>query len=179
MGFIEAGLIGMTTVVAMFGYVLFVPFVIMYILEEIRGRRAGDRDPLLGAKLVSTLFLSVAFQVALAGLTAVLAALVDDRIGGETVTKNAIGLLFGGVAAGVMPLLIYRRVAGNGHGRFARQALGINAIITGAVATVALISTSMVIFNEGRLAALITVDLVYAIATMTCVRPLLTPEKSS
>lgn len=178
MGLIEAGIIGMSTTVALLGYVLFVPFVIMYILEEIRGRRAGDRDPHLGAKLVSTLFLSIAFQVALAGLTALLVSLVDDRLGNESVTKNAIGLLFGGVAAGVMPLVVYRRVAGDGHGRFARQALGVNAIITGSVASVALIGTSLVIFNEGRLAAMVTVDVIYGIAAWACVRPLLAADKA-
>lgn len=176
MGIIEAGIIGMTTVVALFGYVLFVPFIIMYILEEIRGRRAGDRDPQLGVKLVSTLFLSVAFQAALMGLAGLLAVLVDDRMGSEMVGKNALGLLCGGLAAGVMPLVIYRRVAGNGHARFGRQALGVNAVITGAVATIAIISTSMVIFNEGRLAAALVVDVVYTIAAALCVRPLLAPE---
>lgn len=178
MGFIEAGIMGLTTVVATFGYVLFVPFVIMYVLEEIRGRRAGDRDPQLGAKLISTLFLSVAFQAALAGFAALLAGLVDDRLGGDIVRKNAMGMLFGGLAAGAMPLLVYRKVAGNGHVRFARQALGVNAIITGAAATVAIISTSLVFFNEGGVAAGLVVVVIYVTAALLCVRPLLAPEKA-
>lgn len=175
MGILEGAVMGLTTMAVMIAYGLVGPFLIVYILEEIRGRRAGDRDPQLGAKLVSTLFLSVAFQVALMGLAAMLAGMVDERIGGETVSKNAMGLLCGGLAAGVLPLLIFRRVAGNGHTRIVRQAYGVNAVLTAAIGTFALVSSFLVLFNEGKVAALLAVDLVYLGAAALCVRPLLPP----
>lgn len=173
MGIIEAGIMGLTTMVMVMAYVLIVPFGVMYILEEIRGWRTGARDPNLGARLVSTLFLSVSAQVALAGLAALLAGLVEDQLGGETVRKNALALVFGGIAAGVMPLLVYRRVADDARGTVTRQALGINAIVTGAVATLATVAASLTFFNEGRVAAVVVIMLVYAGATTGFVRPLL------
>lgn len=179
MGLIEAGVMGLTTMAMMVAYLLFVPFVIMYILEEIRGRRTDSRDPQLGAKLVSTLFLSVAFQIALMGLAAFFAGVVDDRLGGETLTKNATGLLVGGLVAGIYPLLVYRKVAGNGHGRIFRQALGVNALITGTVATFSTVSFFMVLFNDGRLGALISIMLVYIAASRLTLQPLLSAETPS
>lgn len=176
MGLMEAGIMGVTWMAVMLAYVMFVPFVIMYILEEIRGRRAGDRDPQLGAKLVTTLFLSVAFQVALMGLAAFLASIVDERLASETLSKNALGLLTGGLVAGIYPLLAYRKVAGNGHPRIARQALGVNALVTGATATFSTVTFFMVLFNDGRLGAIVAVMLVYIAASRLCLHPLLKPE---
>jgi hypothetical protein len=176
MGLIEAGIMGLTTMAMMVAYLLFVPFVIMYVLEEIRGRRSNSRDPQLGAKLVSTLFLSVAFQIALMGLAAFLAGIVDERLGGETLSKNAIGLLVGGLVSGIYPLLVYRKVAGNGHARIARQAFGVNALITGTVATFSTVSFFMVLFNDGKLGAIVAVMLVYIVASRLTMHPLLAAE---
>jgi hypothetical protein len=176
MGLIEAGIMGLTTMALVMTYMLVVPFVIMYILEEIRGRRSNSRDPQLGAKVVSTLFLSVAFQVALMGLAAFIAGVVDDRLGGDTLSKNAMGLLTGGLVAGIYPLLVYRKVAGNGHTRIARQALGVNALLTGSTATFSTVTFFMVLFNDGRLGAIVAVMLVYIAASRLTLHPLLAPE---
>lgn len=175
MGILEGALMGLTTMAVMIAYALVLPFVIIYILEEVRGRRSGDRDPHLGAKLVSMLFMSVAGQIALLGLTALLAGMVDERLGGEAISKNAFGLVCGGLAAGVLPLLIYRRVAGNGHDRVMRQAFGVNAIVTLTIGTFAVVSTFLVLFNDGKMAAVLAADLVYLGAAALCVRPLLPP----
>ena len=175
MGILEGALMGLTTMAFMIAYALVLPFLVVYILEEVRGRRSGDRDPNLGAKTVSMLFLSIATQIALLGLTALLAGMVDDRLGGDMVSKNAFGLVCGGLAAGVLPLLIYRRVAGNGHDRVMRQAFGVNAIVTLAIGTSAVVTTFLVLFNEGRIAAVLAADLVYLGAAALSVRPLLPP----
>lgn len=175
MGLLEGAMMGLTTMAVMIAYVMFLPFVIIYILEEIRGRRAGDRDPNLGAKMVSTLFISVAAQIALLGITALLAGMVDDRLGGEMISKNAFGLVCGGLAAGVLPLLLYRRVAGNGHDRVVRQAFGVNAVVTLVIGTFSLVTTFLVLFNDGRLAAMLAADVVYLGASVLAARPLLPP----
>lgn len=178
MGLIEAGIMGLTTMAMVVAYVLFIPFVIMYILEEVRGRRTNSRDPQLGAKLITTLFMSVAFQVALIGLTAMVCTIVDERMESDYVRRSALGLLSGGLVAGIYPLLAYRKIADNGHARIARQALGVNALLTGAVAMFATISLFLVMFNEGKLASMVTITLFYIVASRVLLSPLLQPEKA-
>lgn len=178
MGLIEAGIMGLTTMAMVVAYVLFIPFVIMYILEEVRGRRTNSRDPQLGAKLITTLFMSIAFQVALIGLTAMVCTIVDERMESDYVRRSALGLLSGGLVAGIYPLLAYRKIADNGHARIARQALGVNALLTGAVAMFATISLFLVMFNEGKLASMVTITLFYIAASRVLLSPLLQPEKA-
>lgn len=173
MGILEAGIMGLTTVVMVMAYVLIVPFGVMYVLEELRGWRSGGRDPNLGARVVTALLLSVCAQVALGGLAALIAGFVEEQLGGELVRKNALALVFGGIAAAALPLVMVRRLAEDRRGTITRQALGINALVAGAVTTFAIFATSLAFFNDGKIAALVVVALTYGGATMGFLRPLL------
>jgi|GEM_PF-3097082 len=160
---------------------LVIAFVLVYFAADAQGRRSGNRDEGLGARIVTSFLLTLTFQAALAGIALFLAALFDG--GPEIMTKMGIGLIVGAGVASILPLVVQKsRVPALSAGArdfVGRKAIGINAIVTGAGSTVGLMGICVgLIVGEDLQPAVIAVTLVYtagAVVTMLAVSKAGTP----
>ena len=156
------------------------PFGIIYIMGVLRGRN-GDKDPLLGAKVISCLLLTVAFQIFLLGTTIFIETLIDG--GGdhmrmdEQQRKTAMALCLSGLLVGAYAYYIFRnRASATGDGQVFRQASGLNAITTGLVAVISLTSFLVAMFNESPFVAVASMFaslVTYGAGHLLCMVPVL------
>ncbi len=131
--------------------VLLLAFLLIYVLEHVDGKRSGERDPMLGVKVLLTLLMTFSFQVAVLGTAWLLASLFQDSPGDEL--KTALGAILGGLLAGAPSAFVwFNRFHGDANQRVRRQALGLNAILAGLVYTVS-ITMAMVIIVGGSAGA--------------------------
>ena len=110
---------------------LLLPFLYIYLLHDYSGRREGKRDPMLGAKVFTTLLMTLCGQLALSGLALIGVAVVTEG-SGEFLTKTGAGLITAGVIVGSYPTFLYfTKVRSPAGANVAHQALGLNALLTG------------------------------------------------
>jgi len=122
-------------------------FLAVYLTEEMRANRTGEREENLGAKVLGGLLFCVAAQFAVFGLAIVFASFSLDSFVGGYVRKAGMGFLFGGAAAAVFPLLILKHVGAlkTGAGKFdfsdriTNKSRGICAVSSGLMTTVVLV----------------------------------------
>lgn len=156
---------GMAAVIAaMFAIYLIIAFILVYFAADGQGRRAGDRDPALGARIVTTFLLTITFQTALAGLALLLAAVFEG--GPDMMFKMSIGLVVGAGIGSVLPLVVHKtrlpRLTGTATDRVARKAMGINAVLTGTASTAALMAVTVGLIAGGDIQpAMVAVALAY------------------
>jgi hypothetical protein len=146
---------------AMFLPGLAVPFLYIYLLHDYTGRRTGTRDPLLGAKIATTLMMTIGGQLALAGLAMVAISVVGDGDTSGTMKSGFGMLLAGGIVAALPTVLYLTRIRTEGGARVGHQALGLNAILTAAVFTGAVIVACQAVFHDFAVAEALAVALVY------------------
>lgn len=151
-------------IAAMFAIYLIIAFILVYFAADGQGRRAGDRDPALGARIVTTFLLTITFQTALAGLALFLAAIFEG--GPDMMVKLSIGLVVGAGVGSVLPLVVHKtrlpRLSGAATDRVARKAVGINAVLTGTASTAALMGVTTALIAGGDIQPrMIAVALVY------------------
>lgn len=161
-GLMEFGLI--SSFVPMLVWMLIVPFVIVYILADVHGRRVGERDPNLGAKVLFSLLLSVCAQIALTGLALFFATLFDSDLDGD-MRKTALALIVAGVSSSAFPIAFWSRLQGMGSFNMGQKALGINAIVTGLVFVTAFTVFVVMLFNGENVGAPLAITLVYGAAS--------------
>ena len=138
------------------------PFGLIYILGFLRGRD-GNKDPLLGAKVISCLLLTLSLHILLMGATGLLELFLDKF--GDPIVRVQMGpinhqlrtsyaLCVSALACGSYAFATLMRASKSGDGQVFRQASGLNAISTGIVTVVTLTLLLVSIFNEAKMAAL-------------------------
>ena len=184
MGFERALVSGTAILVPYLALSALLPFGIIYIMGVLRGRN-GDKDPLLGAKVISCLLMTVAFQIFLLGTTIFIETLLDGGGGqfgrgmnvDEQQRKTATALCLSGLLVGAYAYYIFRnRASATGDGQVFRQASGLNAITTGLVAVVSLTSFLVAMFNESTftaVASLFAALVTYGAGHLLCMVPVL------
>lgn len=129
------------------------PFLYIYLVHDYAGRREGNRDPLLGSKVFTTLMMTLAVQLALAGGALVLVSIVGDG-NTDNLFKTGLGFILAGTVVGVFPaVLYYTRVRTHAGARVAHQALGLNALLFGIAFTAMVVVASQGIFHESEVVA--------------------------
>jgi len=157
--------------IAGLAWVLFIPFMIIYILERSRANRAGEHPGGLGAATIGSLMGTVGWQSLLGGVALLLAHMIEDM--GDSTADTAGGLILGALIASVLPAMILRHAINLGAGRVIRSALGVNAALTGLISMGMTIGLCVAWFNDGeKLGAILAATLVYTIATLVATRPL-------
>ena len=116
----------------------------IYVFGHVAAARTGKRDPNLGMKVLLTFLLTVAFQAAFNGLVAILVG----AIMGANV-KAALAIMLAGVVAMIAPGLLYMGPRKTGSYPVGRKALGLNAAISGLLATVAIFAIFQMLFAKG------------------------------
>lgn len=153
-------------------------FLVIYLLG-IFDRRSGERDPMLGVKVLLTLLMSVSFHLVLLGVAILVAIILDDKA--DDAFKKAGGLLIGGGVSGAYSLGVYfARVHGQGNLRVVRQTLGLNAISTGGVFIAALTMVITMVINDTEGTSWpASFTIVYFLGNIVCTFPLLSDSLSS
>ncbi|MCH8921531.1 MAG: hypothetical protein IIA67_00105 [Planctomycetes bacterium] len=160
------------------------PFLVIYILGRVRENREGGPDGTLGPRIFLTLMMSVAFHIVLIGITMALAEQFkfDRRVMNPSDRyATALGMILGGGLAGAYPTAVYllRYTRPSPAGVF-RAALGINAIYTGIVFSVAITATTVSLLNEGsQINSLLATTCTYFSANLLCAAPLLADRRKS
>lgn len=147
---------------------LMLPFLYIYLVHDYAGRRQGDRDPLLGAKVFSTLIMTVAAQLALAGVATVAAAVAG---GGpkEFAVKTGAAMALAGIIVGAFPAYLYfARVRTAGGARIGHQALGLNALFAGVAFAIAVVVGCQALFHGEKAAEVVAIALIYGAAMIGC-----------
>ena len=116
----------------------------IYVFGHVAAARTGKRDPNLGIKVLLTFLLTVAFQATFNGLVAI----VVGAIMGTNV-KVALALMLAGVVSMIAPGLLYIGPRKTGSYPVGRKALGLNAAISGLLATVATFAIFQMFFAKG------------------------------
>jgi hypothetical protein len=95
--------------------------------------------------------------------------------------KKTGGLLIGGGLSGLYSLVLYlARAHGKGNNRVARQALGLNAALTGGVFIAALTTVLTMTFNESeKVLWPASITFIYFLGNIACTFPLLSETESS
>ena len=152
---------------------LIVPFLIVYVLEDLGGRRSGNRDGHLGTKVWLTFLMSVSGQVVLAGVAFLLALMLDESLSRfdeeSRLWKTAWGLIVGGLLASSYPIVIHRFcVPRRGPAAVFRKAIGINGFLTGMVFTIAIVVTVVLFFQgaDSGAGTAAAIAIVYSVATI-------------
>jgi hypothetical protein len=143
---------------------LALPFLYIYLVHDYAGRRQGDRDPALGSKVFTTLVMTLAGQLALAGLAIAAAAIAADGPS-EGPVKTGIGLGLAGLIVGAFPTFLYvTRVRGQGAARVGHQALGLNALFAGMAFAGAVVISCQALVHGEKLGQPVAVAVVYGAA---------------
>ena len=155
---------------------LLVSFLVIYVTGEVTGRRAGRRDPLLGAKVFATLLATVGLQTTLAGTATVLGEFFEEGDYGQALLDAGGLILGGGIVAAYASMAYYTRLRLHGTDRVLKQAVGLNAIVTGLVFAFSL-TLALHIWLNGRdgLGYPLAFTMVYVAGNIACAVPLLTP----
>ena len=184
----------------MFTYMIIAPyiglglawaFVLVYILGWVRSMR-GEKDPLLGGKVVYSMLFTIGLQVFLFGVATLVPAIVKNDSGAmngmqyrPAVEQQAgplaqpLALIVSGVIIGFYGLgMIYalsRR--GAGDSQVFRQAMGLNAASNGLICCGALVSWILTLFNDGfdmeEQLDVMWLMLIYFIGHIFCVLPVI------
>jgi hypothetical protein len=169
--FMFAGLGGLLWILP--GLIL-VSFLVMYVIGDIAGRRSGRRDPLLGAKVFLTLLATVGFETALAGAALLLGNFFESWDYGNAIKETGGLILGGGIVGCYGAFLYYARARLYGTDRVLRQAIGVNAIVTGLVFAFALTAALHISLNDSEdLHYPLSFTVVYLGANAACIAPLL------
>jgi hypothetical protein len=149
--------------------IILLPFLYIYLLQDLVGRRDGTRDPNLGVQIMLTCLMTVGTQVAVIGAALIAASFPAEDPGGD-LFKTGMGLILGGAIGGGFPSFVYLTHArAEGTGRIGHKALGMNAALFGltfsAIATV----TSVAAFHEEKIGEPVAMGLVYLVATVVAV----------
>jgi hypothetical protein len=149
-------------------------FLVIYVVGDIGGRREGRRDPLLGAKVFLTFLATVGVQTALAAVALLLGEFFETGDYGEALQEAGGWLLGGGIVAAYAAMAYYTRMRLYGTHRVLRQAVGLNAIVTGLVFAFALpVALHTWLNGEGQIAYPLSFTIVYVAANFACASPLL------
>lgn len=152
---------------------LLTPLIVLYILRDIQGRKAQNRDAHLGAKVVLSFLSSLAFQLVLLGVAVFLASVFEGGHFSSYIRKVALGLVLGGAMGGALPLLLLFRVRQPGDtSGIERAALGLNGCVTGAIFTLAVTVMMIALFLESRITIPLAIVLTYVPATLGCILPM-------
>ena len=155
--------------------VLLVSFLVIYVVGDVRGRREGRRDPLLGAKVFVTLLATVGLQTTLAGTATLLGEFFEDGDYGEALKNAGALILGGGIVTTYASMGYYSRLRLYGTHRVLKQAVGLNAIVTGLVFAFSLTAALHIWLNgRGGLGYPLSFTVVYLTANFACAVPLLT-----
>jgi len=174
-GFLDNVIGGSVATVAGIAALALIAFALIYILGEAEGRRTGTRDPALGVKIATAMLATIAFQMALLGLTALLTGAFLGA--GRFVSKPAGGMLLGALVAGVLPVSIYlTRLRTRGGYPVGRKAIGLNAIVAGIVFTVVTISFVTMVVSGAEVDGFIAAWLIYGATTVTTLIYLVPPQ---
>jgi hypothetical protein len=162
--------LGLTTALVGAAPLVLFAFGIMYVLADLRHSRGGERDPLLGAQVALTLFMTIGFQLLLLSSGMALGQTLKGKVSSFDEKVNALNTTpavassgddskLAGVDSGTLALmatggftLLYAavlyllRVRRNSHGRVGRQAAGINAVVTGLGLLISLGSLLLMVF---------------------------------
>jgi hypothetical protein len=143
---------------------LALPFLYIYLVHDYAGRREGNRDPLLGSKVFTTLMMTVAGQLMLAGLAFIAVGLASEGDSSYLI-KSGFGLELAGLVIGVFPtVLYYTRVRTVAGARVAHQALGLNALLAGIVFTITFVVACQGLVHSGDVAEPLAVAVIYGLA---------------
>jgi hypothetical protein len=155
---------------------LLVSFLVIYVTGDVTGRREGRRDPLLGAKVFVTLLATVGLQTAMAGTAMVLGEFFEEGDYGQALLNSGGLILGGGIVAAYASMAYYTRLRLYGTHRVLKQAVGLNAIVTGLVFAFSL-TVSLHIWLNGSdgLGYPLSFTMVYVVGNIACAVPLLTP----
>ena len=177
-GFMESILGATVAAVAGIAWIALVAFVLIYVFGEMDGRRTGTRDAALGVKVATALLGTISFQIALLGLTALLTGAFSGA--GRFTSKPSIGLLFGALVAGALPVSIYlAKLRGRDGYAVGRKAIGLNAIIAGLIFTVVTVAFVTMIVNGAEVDSLVAAWLVYGAATLVGLLYLIPPRQAA
>lgn len=158
---------------------LLLPFLCIYLLHDYSGRREGRRDPMLGAKVFTTLLMTMSAQIALLGLTIVAVSQVTDISSSEHFAKTGGGLLLAGFLVGVYPTgLYFAKVRSQVGANIAHQAVGLNALLAGVAFMGATVALSQSLFHDANIAELAVIAAIYG-GAMACAGWLLLKSPSS
>jgi hypothetical protein len=153
-------------------YFLILVFLIIYVLGHVKGKKEGKEDVFLGSKVMLTLFMSLCFQVVLAGIATIL-MLASMKHTPKGAVDVPLGLLLGGLIAGVYPTVVFfAGIRGRGAARVGRKALGINAIVAGIFSTVGIIAIFVLALLDQRVLEILMFTVVYFLAFVGCASPL-------
>jgi hypothetical protein len=166
---------------------ILIPFSFIYFLGFLRGKN-GNKDALLGAKVVSCLLLTLSLQILLMGVNGLLETVIDKLAGtdvryrdGVTVAtlqiRTSLAYCVSALLVGSYSCYVYRfRASKTGDGQVFRQASGLNAITTSLVVVVTLTVLLSAVFNEARLvyrSRLMATVIVYGAGHVLCMIPVL------
>ncbi|HIA18630.1 MAG TPA: hypothetical protein EYN70_04280 [Planctomycetaceae bacterium] len=166
-------------------------FLIIYILGWLRGIR-GEKDPLLGGKVIYSMLFSVGFQLVLVGMALFMPAIMENNSGSQNGQQfrpaeeqvnplvEPLALLVAGTMIGVYGLGMIYGLSRNGVGdsQVLRQALGLNAIVAGMISSLWFLDLSMLVSNDGlefddRQIDTTWVIMVYFIGHIFCALPVI------
>ena len=166
-------------------------FVLVYILGWVRGMR-GEKDPLLGGKVVYSMLFTIGLQVLLVGVATLVPAIIKNDSGDmngmqyrpeseqqASPLAQPLALIVSGAIIGLYGMgMIYglsRR--GVGDSQVFRQSMGLNAVVNGLVCCGALVIWLLALFKDGfDMEAQIDVMwlmLIYFIGHIFCVLPVI------
>jgi hypothetical protein len=144
------------------------PFLYLYLLQDLAGRREGTRDPNLGTQVMLTALMTVGVQLAVGGLAMIAGSIPAEH--GDDIRKTGSGLLLGGLIAGAFPTYIYMtRVRAESVSRIGHKALGLNAAVFGLAFTAIATIVSIAMFHEEDIGEPIAVAIVYLAASVVSV----------
>jgi len=165
-------------------------FVLVYILGWVRGMR-GEKDPLLGGKVIYSMLFTIGLQVLLVGVATLVPAIIKNDSGDlngmqymaeseqSKPLAQPLALILSGAIIGLYGLgMIYglsRR--GVGDSQVFRQSMGLNAVVSGLVCSGALVIWFMALFKDGfdmeEQIDVIWLMLIYFIGHVFCVLPVI------
>jgi hypothetical protein len=144
---------------------LTLPFLAIYLVHDFLGRRQGNRDPMLGSKLLTTMGMTLAGQLVLAGLAVIAASMGESSPEGWI--KTGAGLVLAGAVIGAFPTYLYlARVHRVGGARIGHQALGLNALAVSLAFAVLVIIASQGLFHDEDVIQPAAAGLIYGLAML-------------
>ena len=166
-------------------------FVLVYILGWVRGMR-GEKDPLLGGKVVYSMLFTIGLQVLLFGVATLVPAIIKNDSGDmngmqyrpeseqqASPLAQPLALIVSGAIIGLYGLgMVYglsRR--GVGDSQVFRQSMGLNAVVNGLLCCGALVVWFLALFKDGfnmeEQIDVMWLMLIYFIGHVFCVLPVI------
>jgi hypothetical protein len=143
------------------------PFLVIYLVHDFIGRRDRSRDPLLGAKLFTTMIMSLGGQLLLAGLATIGVGVTGT--GPEELTRTGAALALAGVLVAGYPALLHAaRLRGTSGARVGHQVLGLNAILVSLAFAGFTVWTCQAVIHEADAAEPAVAAAIYGVAMVVC-----------